>query len=135
MPRYPDFTEDQSELINYSRSFLSKALNSPYYQLFKQTNNSHILLEPVQKYANEFVRNLTSQRPYAFPEELRKKVKIESEEYVLGLVLSSNSSSDGEKSKEPNPEEEGENQEDEFEVKGLWEDGIENNSMDSEEII
>ena len=135
MPRYPEFTDEQVELINFSRGFLSKALNSPYYQLFKKSINSHILVEQSDLYANEFSKSLISQRPLGFPEEIRKRIKIGKDEYQLGLHITSENSSDNEgteNEKEKAPEEENQ---DEFEVKGLWEDGIESESLDSEEII
>ena len=76
VPRYPEFTDEQLELINSGRSFLAKALNSPYYQLFKKSANPHILVEQPGKYANEFTKSLIKQRPLAFPDELKKKLKL-----------------------------------------------------------
>lgn len=133
-PKYPEFTIEQIDLVNYSRSFLAKALNSPFYQLFKQSVNPHILVEQVGKYADEFSKSLVAQRPNAFPDELKKKMKIEKDEEILGIIITDEKSSADEEEKENEKVSEEENQ-DEFAVKGLWEDGVESESLDSEEII
>jgi hypothetical protein len=125
--RYPEFTEDQQELIHYSRNFLSKVLNSPFYQLFKKTSNSHFLIDQSEDCANEFVRNIIKQRPLFFPEELKKKVKFSKDKNIEGTFLAS-----GEEESEKSEEKEVIEASD-SEI-GIW-DGNESDHGDSEEII
>ena len=129
--RYPEFTEEQQELISYSRAYLSRALNSPYYQLFKKSSNSHSLLDQSEKCANEFIQSLIKQRPFYFPEELKKKVKFSKDRNLDTELFVGDDESDKEKSEE---KEEIESNED-SELPGIWEDGKESDHMDSEEII
>jgi hypothetical protein len=106
-------------------------LNSPYYQLFKKSSDSHILLDQSEKCANEFVQSLIKQRPSFFPEELKKKVKHSKDKTDPLLFLNQDDSEDPDKSE---GKEDVESLED-SEIPGMWEDGKESEHADSEEII
>lgn len=140
--KYPTLSPEQSELVGISRSFLSKALNSPYYQLFRKSINPHILLETRRSYANQFMKSLVQQRPGAFPKELHtKKAKIEEEdkEETNMPVLAENEEENQEEEEENNEEEQNiEEDSDQIEneeigTKGLYEDGNES-ELDGSEI-
>lgn len=100
-------------------------LNSPYYQLFKKTSNSHFLIDQSENCANEFVKSIIRQRPSFFPEELKKKVKFSKDKNNEGTFLASENE-DSEKSEEKEVIEASESD------IGMWEDS---DHGDSEEII
>ena len=93
------------------------------------------MVEQSRKYANEFTKSLIRQRPLAFPEELKKRIKTEKEETHDEIILGSDQGSEDEEDKDKEKISEEENQEEEFGVKGLWEDGVASESLDSEEVI
>ncbi|CAG9333482.1 unnamed protein product [Blepharisma stoltei] len=141
--KYPSLSPEQAELVSISRSFLGKALNSPYYQYFRKSINPHILLETRRSYATQFMKSLVHQRPHAFPKELHsKKIKLDEEEELKNVpIFEENEESekeneeDNEKEAEEEEEAEEEIEDDEMGMKGLWEDGNESESGGSEASI
>lgn len=113
---------------------MAKALNSPYYQLFTKPQDSHYLLGTSRKYANEFVKNLLSQRPLSFPEELKKRLKTEKENIQAGLFISSDTESKSEE-KSDNEKRSVVDSEEVSQVGGIWEDGKESEVSGSEDVI
>lgn len=134
--KYPELTFEQTELVNISRQFLVRALNSAYYQLFKRPKHSHILQDDSDHYASEFSKSLIEQRPWAFPKQLSSKKQPKHKEdtdYIeIGLEGSdAQYSEEMDETERPNEEID----EEKVELKGIWEDDQESESPDSEEMI
>lgn len=143
---YKPLTQEQTELVDLSKRFLSKALNSPFYLLFHQQNIQHFLLEDSDGYKTEFLKSLVAQREHAFPKELhssdilspRKRPQLSKKINELQGITNEdpNPSSPAPLEFPSESEHEIEDEEIEVETKGLWEDGEDDKeSSDSEAML
>jgi hypothetical protein len=143
---YKPLTHEQIELVDLSKKFLSRALNSPFYLLFHKPNLQHFLLEDSDGYKTDFLKSLVKQRENGFPKELhgsdilspRKRPKLSRKISELQGITSEdpNPSSPAPLEFPSESEHEQEEEENELETKGLWEDGADDEeSSDSEAML